>query len=155
MVRPYSSFYRHVEPIKSSDQLNWAIIMASVLLVVSSRGSSQSPAENGSMLMSYKLAKDYHFDKPQLVRILNLHGSRSHVICCADFVEASDVNGELVPFLGSSLKQSNSWVRLRSNFIPAHGWLHFRSVYNNTPIKNLGNITIWIEIIPAEGVHYK
>ena len=104
--------------------------------------------------MSYQLARDYRFDKPHVVKIRCFHGSRSHVFCSVDFVEASDVNGELVPLLGSSIEGSNSWVPLSNGYIPAHGWIRFWSVYDSD-IKRLGNVTIWIEIVPASDAEYK
>ena len=89
-----------------------------------------------------------------MARIRCFHGSRSHVFCSVDFVESSDVNGELVPLLGSSIDGSNSWVPLSTGFVPAHGWVNFWSVYDSD-LTRLGNITMWIEIAPASAVGYK
>lgn len=129
--------------------------MESVLLVVRSRDAlSYSIQGDGTVSLSFSLAKNYYFPKPGAAKILKIQGSPKHVYCAVDFIQPQDVGGKLEPILGSSFEATNVYIPLSTNYISSVGWLTLKSV-NGTPIKRLHDVTIWIHIVPQDSLDFR
>ena len=127
--------------------------MEPISVVIRANADSPSYVLNGDGTASfaYKLSRDYRLTVPCAVKLLKASGAGKPVVFSTPWVAASDIDGDLLPALGFSLEQANTWRPLRTNYLLAYGWVNFRAV-DGSPIKTRKSITLWLVIAPVDDV---
>jgi hypothetical protein len=109
-------------------------------------GSLQS---DGSYCLTYELANSLILEEPHVAKLLSLRSdAEKQLVCTAGFVKQGSLDGEEARILGTSIAQSNVYVPVTGNHIPAIGWLSF-SHLDATPIVKEPLIHLAIHVAPV------
>ena len=108
---------------------------------------------DGSASLSYCLPEPFDLSEPHAVKLLFIKGPEKHVICEANFVEPQGFNREPATVLGTSVAGSNVYIPLRSNYVPAVGWLTLSNL-DATPIDQLQPTILALHLVPMSHVKY-
>ena len=126
--------------------------MATPTLVVlrSREAVFQALHHDGSSSLTYQLPQSLELTKPHKAKLLFLLGGEGgHLICRASFVAQQIMGNQQSKILGTSVPDSNVYVALDGNYVPAVGWLSFERL-DGSPILEEPDLFLAIHICPCD-----
>ena len=125
-------------------------------IVIQSHDSKNRYSIQGTKFyITYTLADILKFKEPHCARLLWFDGGNATIfLVLADFLKSQNVNGILLPYLGSSVTDAiNSWIPLASNYIPQTGVITVIKASGKTHIGPASKFSLSIEIAPESSIY--
>lgn len=107
---------------------------------------------DGSLSVSYKLPNGLELSEPHLAKLLYIRGLKIPASVSCSFISQQSVNGQATGSLGSNVVESNVYIPVQSNYIPATGWLKVARLDGNA-FSRAVPVSIAFHIVPASYLH--
>ena len=126
------------------------------IIAANSKFADFRQALHGTFVFSYKLPEKLCFTEPHFARLLWIQPRpKTPVFILCDFVVNQSINGERLPFLGSSGNSQQgtvtAWVPLAANTVAATGLIRVVT-HNKLELSDNTAYSLLIEIAPARHV---
>ena len=108
---------------------------------------------DGSASLSYCFPEPFDLQEPHAVKLLYIKGPKKHVVCVANFIEPQGFNRDPMGVLGTSASDSNVYVPLRTNYLPAVGWFTLFHL-DGTPIESLNTTVLALHLVPMKHIKH-